>query len=189
MIVPSWLANPVTRYLVIALVAVAAGTGLYIKGRADGSALTEAAVAEERRAWEAKVADTQREHDVYVAVLTSDFKKKEEQYQKEINKWENRPTGNQSNPQKPDPVIVYVPQKVDAVIPRGFIDLHDTAALGLPTSDAVRPDAEQPSGIKLSDVGAIVAGNYYQCNTYIDRLNALQDIVADYMKRQKELIK
>lgn len=185
----SWLANPVTRYLIIALIAIAAGAGLYGRGRSDGSALTEAAVAEERQKWEAEVADTQREHDVFVAVLTSDYKKKESQYQKEIDKWKNRPTGTPGKPQKPDPVIVYVPQKVDTIVPRGFVDLHDTAALGLATSDATRPDAEVPSGIKLSDVGATVAGNYYQCNKYIDQLATLQNIVRDYMKQQKELIK
>lgn len=178
--------SPAIKYLVIALAAIVLLVGAYIKGRSDGEALTEAAVAAERHKWELKVAQTQAEADKRIAEAAAKYQAKADEYRAEIEKLRKR---------KPDTKVVekvvevYVPQRVDTPVPRGLVDLHNTAAEGRPLADAPKSDADQPSTISLSDVGAVVARNYYQCNITRAQLEALQAVVAEYQKKQKELTK
>lgn len=74
-------------------------------------------------------------------------------------------------------VPVYVTQQADAAcpIPRGFVQLHDAAAAGVPPAvGAGDPDA-RAEGIALSTVTATVAGNYGACHENAAQLKALQD--------------
>lgn len=74
-------------------------------------------------------------------------------------------------------VPVYVTQQADAacVIPRGFVQLHDAAATGVPTAGSpVDPDAPA-AGLALSAVAETVAGNYTSCHETAAQLKALQD--------------
>lgn len=178
--------NPLAKYLTAALAAVLLLGGVYVKGRWDGSALTEAAVAEERHKWEMEVAENQSEYDAKITALAADYNASKSKYQAEINKLKKR---------KPGTVViekiveVYIPAKTDTIVPKGFVDLHNTAAGGMPLSDKPKADAEQPSGKKLSDVGTTVATNYYQCNAIRSQLESLQAVVAEFQKKQKELTK
>jgi hypothetical protein len=65
-------------------------------------------------------------------------------------------------------VPVYVPASADAqcVVPRGFVQLHDAAAAGLP-SPTGGPD-QAPSGVELSAVAETVAANYGACRAGLD---------------------
>lgn len=74
-------------------------------------------------------------------------------------------------------VPVYVTQQADVAcpIPRGFVQLHDAAAAGVPpTRDSIDPDA-RAEGLALSAVAATVAGNYSTCHETVAQLKALQD--------------
>ena len=90
----------------------------------------------------------------------------------------------------------YITVKSDAkcAIPVGFIRLHDAAASGMPlVSDAAgkpdgtsasAPDLDADSGVKLSEVGAVVVQNYGEYAQVAAQLTALQDWV-----RQQGMVK
>ena len=86
-------------------------------------------------------------------------------------------------------VEVYIPQSVDTTVPSGFIELHNDAANGNPLRQITSVTSDEPSTKKLSDVGAVVAENYYSCNATINQLNTLQDIVREFQIKQKDLVK
>ncbi len=74
-------------------------------------------------------------------------------------------------------VPIYVTQQADAAcaIPRGFVQLHDAAATGVPPAgDPVDPDA-RAEGLALSTVAATVTGNYTSCHETTAQLKSLQD--------------
>ena len=180
----TFMVNPMAKYLAAALAAVLLLGGMYVKGRSDGKALTEAAVAEERHKWEIKVAETQSETDVRIANLANEYRSDLGRYQAEIDKLRSRSPETRVVERV---VRVYVPQTADTTVPRGFVDLHNTAAAGRPLADSPAADAAQPSERRLSDVGTTVARNYYQCNATRAQLEALQAVVAEYQKQQREL--
>jgi hypothetical protein len=180
------LANRLTKYLAAAFAGVLILIGAYVKGREDGSALTQAKVAEERHKWELKVAETQSQYNSTIDKITEDYKTKVDSYQAEIAKLSNSPSKTKVVERV---VQVYVPADVDTIVPIGFVRLHNTAAEGDRLADVKSADAEQPSGKKLSDVAATVATNYYQCNATREQLIALQRVVAEFQDKQKELTK
>jgi hypothetical protein len=67
-------------------------------------------------------------------------------------------------------VPVYVTAQADSqcVVPAGFVRLHDAAAAGRDVSAIPQgpgESADTPSGVKLSTVAWVVAGNYGVCNS------------------------
>lgn len=174
----SFLENPIAKYATIALVVVLLCGGFYIKGRGDGRSLVEAAVASEKAKWEIRVAEQQRDTDVAIAKITFEYNQKTTKYQAEVDKLKKKSI-----------VKVYVPKKVDKPVPKGVIDLVNTASAGTPLIDTPKPDAAQSSDKTLSDLGISVATNYYMCNKYIDQLTTLQDVVKQFQLKQKELTK
>lgn len=159
-----------------------AGVGLYMKGRSDGVALTEAKVAAEKREWERQIADLQLKHQKEVNELLADYTKKVEQYQSEIAKLAENPKVVERY------INRYVPVQTQCTIPQGFVELHNKAAQGAPLSDNPT-NVDKPTDKSLADVGGTVAQNYYQCNEIRARLEALQQIVTKYQQQQKELLK
>lgn len=199
------VANPLTRYLAIALVAVVVVAAAYVKGRSDGGAVVEAAVAVERAKWEKKVAEKQEQHNTKVAEIAADYNTKAGKFQAEIDRLRARqsakpssrsiiktPPGKAGPPPAPDtrPTIdVYVPPKADTTVTKGFVDLHNTAADGVMLANTIKTDANEPSDKKMSDVATTVAINYYQCNALRAQLEALQDVVIEFQMKQRELVK
>lgn len=181
---PMILANPLTKYAVLVLMVFALFGGVYMKGRSDGKAVMQASIAKERAKWEQEVAEVQKQFDSELTKIAAVYNFQKSKYQTEIKKLKSQKGDTK---QITKVVEVYVPRSVDTTVPKGFVDLHDTAALGLPlktTSD----NANVPSTKKLSDVGTTVATNYYQCNETIAQLEALQLVVAEYRRKQQELI-
>lgn len=77
-------------------------------------------------------------------------------------------------------VTRYVTVEADraCVIPRGFVQLHDAAAHGVPPAAEGAGDADAPAeGVALSAVAATVAGNYTACHENAAQVIALQDYV------------
>ena len=73
-------------------------------------------------------------------------------------------------------VPVYVPVQADAActVHRGFVGLHDAAAVGELPEPA--RDADAPAeGLALSAVAATVVTNYQTCHENAEQLKALQD--------------
>lgn len=176
------LASPLTKYLTAALTAVILFVGVYIKGRDDGTAIAEAAIAQERadmaeavRKREAAIADLQKKHEVDVATVHEQYKAKVTTLTAEINKLRK----------KREVVDVFVPPRVDFKVNYGFVALHNTAAEGRPLPSTI-PNGDKPSDIPLSDVGLVVAENYYQCQMTRTQLEALQKVVRDFQAKQKE---
>lgn len=182
----AFLANPIAKYLAAALAAVLLFGGAYVKGRVDGRSIAEAKIEEQRHQWELKVQQAQAAADQQIATITSDADAKIAKYKAEIDRLKKQKPGTQVVERI---VEVYIPQLVDAGIPKGFVDLHNTAADGESLSTTPKPDAVMTSDKKLSDVGSVVAQNYYQCNATAVQLEALQEVVKTFIKQQKELNK
>lgn len=174
-----------SKALIIAVgiaVAISVIAGSYIKGRMDGRSIATAEYAAEKATWERLVSSQQKKHEVVVAELKADFQAQLDKYQEQIAKL-------QDNPKIVTRIVNrYVPVETACTIPQGFVDLHNLAASGS-TLDGTPQDASKPTEKTLADVGTVVAENYYQCNAVIDQLNALQQIVNDFQRRQSELTK
>jgi len=172
------LASPITKYVTAALAAVLVFGGAYIKGRSDGSSITESKYANAKADWQREVAKKQTEFDVQLSNLRLRYERETAQYRREIASIKNNPSV----------VTKFVPVETQCNIPKGFVELHNRAATGVPL-DPPPADPSTPTDKTLSGVGSVVAQNYYQCNILMDRLIALQEIVKDYQKKQKELTK
>lgn len=177
------------KYLIIAFVVLSLLAGTYIKGRNDGIAKVESEVAAERKEWEDKVADTQAASDKRAAEIAQQYTSITSQYQTELSKLLTSVTDTKGKVTPPQVVTVYVPLGSDSNVPKGFINLHNTAATGKPLSGVAQADAGDESEKKLSDVGTVVSRNYYQCNALITQLQSLQAIVKDFQDKQQALIK
>jgi len=177
------LVGPFTKMIAAALAAALLFGGAYIKGRSDGRSLTEAAVEAEKSKWERKVAEAQADTTSKTDQITADYNKKAALYRAEIAKLKKS--------KNVDTKIVeaYIPPKVNTNVPNGFVDLHDRAATGSSLESAPKPTAAEPSDKYLALVASTVAENYYACNEYIARLEALQEVVKTFQKKQKELTK
>lgn len=172
--------------VVMLAVLILAGAGLYIKGRSDGKALMEGRLDKERLEWIARVEAAQESADITIEKIVRDHNKQVAVYEEQIDKLNARKVGVKVVEKV---VKVYVPQEVDTTIPKGFVDMHNTAADGLPLAEEAKPDAAQDSGKKLSDVAAVVARNYYTCNITREQLKSLQAVVREYEEKQKDLVK
>jgi hypothetical protein len=188
------LANPLAKYATAALAAVLLLGTVYVRGRYDGSAIVEAAVAKEKAAWQVRVAQVQGASDVKAQQVADDYALRAAAYQKQIDELRNRPPRvrvlwkDRIVEKEVERIVrVYVPAAADPAIPRGFVDLHNTAAAGLPLSTEQKPNAGEATDKKLSDVGETVAANYYQCNAVSAQLEALQKVVREYQQRQQEI--
>lgn len=186
MLNPIDIQTTVIRYLIGSAILVLLGVGLYMKGRADGSDLAEGKMDKERILWQAKVEAAQESADITIEKIVEDHNKKVAGLQEQVDKLNARKVGVKVVEKV---VKVYVPQEVDTTIPKGFVDMHNTAAEGLPLAEEAKPNAAQDSGKKLSDVAAVVAQNYYTCNITREQLKSLQAVVEEYQEKQKELVK
>ena len=186
MIWAAFAGNPLAKYLAVALVATVAIGGSYIKGRHDGEALKDAEVAAEKAKWEARIAASQKQHEVHVAEIRSEYGTKIGGYQRQIDQLSKRKPGVITETITRT-VEVFVPKEVDKPIPKGLVELHKIAAAGDPLPETPPPDAAKPTETKLSDIGTTVAENYYNYHIVAARLEALQKIVREYQLKQKEL--
>ena len=167
---------------IIAGLLMAGAVGLYLKGRSDGVALTEAKVAQEKLKWERIVADNQIKHETQVAMIQASYASMVDQYKNEIAKLAENPKVVERY------INRYIPVNTQCTIPQGFVELHNQSAAGAKLND--NPvNSGVDSKKSLSEVGSTVAENYYNCNDVRARLQALQQIVIQYQKQQKELPK
>lgn len=165
--------------ILIALLTLA-GVGLYVKGRSDGVALTEAKVAAEKLAWERQVAELQSKYREDVIAIVTQYDQRVTQFREEIAKLTENPKVVEKY------INRYIPMETRCVIPEGFVELHNRSADGRRLEDNPQNTAK-PSDKTLSQVGRVVAENYYQCNEIRARLEALQEVVRKYQEQQKEL--
>jgi len=155
----------------------------YNNGFKAGVETTELKYNVEKLKWIDQVSKLQQEHTNTIHSILTSYNKAIAEYEVEIDKLKSV-----------DPIIKtryihkYVPVETNCTIPKGFIDLHNTAAKGLQLSESpVNP--EQATNNTLQDVGATVAINYYQYNKIVLQLKALQKIVIEFQMKQKELMK
>ena len=157
-------------------------SGIYIKGRYDGAAIVEAQVIKEKMEWERKVSEAQVGHLQQVSQIHDSYNTVISKYKSEITKLTKNPkVVNQY-------VDRYVPVETQCNIPQGFVELHNKSASGSSLDDAP-VNSSQATDKTLGGVGSVLAENYYRCNELAARLSALQQIVIEYQKQQKELIK
>lgn len=176
------VSSPAIKYFAAALAAVLVFGGSYVKGRVDGTNLTEARYAEEKRKWELAVLETQTELELKLANIREEYLNQVQEYKEQIEKLQNNPKVVTQY------VDRYVPVKTQCTIPEGFVELHNRSASGLPL-DPPPQNPNKPSNKTLNNTAAIIAENYYKCNELIARLNALQQLVIEYQKKQEELTK
>jgi hypothetical protein len=159
-------------------VALAGGTWLYMKGRSDGVTLTEARFAEERLEWAGRVAEVTQQHTQDVADITSTYNQTVAKLRAEIIKLQRNPRV----------IETYVPVNTPCNVTQGFVDLHNTSAAGQPlTEEPTKPNIV--TNKTLNQVASTIAENYYMCNETMARLEALQQLVKQYQKQQRELVK
>ena len=194
----SILANPLVKYLTAALAAVLIIIGAYVFGRTDGVRLTESKFEIERARWVTKVAEVQGAADSIALQASRDFLQQKEVYDREIQRLRDRKLPVRVVTKTVEKIVekeverivrVYVPQTTDYPVSKGFVELHNTAAAGLPLREEQKPDAGEATDKRLSDVGETVAANYYSCNATRAQLASLQKVVADFQKKQQELSK
>jgi hypothetical protein len=176
--------NKITLFLSFLALLVLAATASYVVGRIEGKSIANDQYAQQAREWEARVFEVQQSSDSKISNIVSEYTKNIQKYQREIDKLSRQ-----------QPIIiervveVYIPRDVDTAVPRGFVELHNTAAAGQPLSDSTVLNASSDSDKSLSDVGTVVARNYYQCNAIREQLHALQDVVEQYRLKQMELVR
>lgn len=189
-IITSVLPKILTNKWLIAIIVVLCliiGAGImynraYHKGELNGISITEAKYNIEKLKWIDKVSKMQQEHeDTMNGILTS-YNGLVAEYEHQIEALKNQ-----------DPIIKtryihkYVPVETNCTIPKGFVDLHNTAAKGMPLSEDPK-DAAASTNVTLQDVGSTVAINYYQYNKISAQLKALQEVVIQFQTKQKELV-
>ena len=67
-------------------------------------------------------------------------------------------------------------------IPSGFVRLHDNSVRGLVTSPELADG--NATEVKLSEVGATVADNYFICNKEIEKLIKLQEVIRAHKEKK-----
>lgn len=174
------LRSKAVRYLGAALIIILALTGTYVKGRHDGTKLVEAEVAAAKFEWQTKVAGETLVHQAEVSEITNNFMTTKVELEKHIRELEGR---------KPRVITKYIPVEVDAIVPKGFVAIHDRSATGLGLQRRQNMTAAEPSTHKLSDVASVVAVNYYQCEAEKAQLKALQEVIRGFQESQRRLVK
>lgn len=177
--------NQLKTYILIgAVVAIPiSATFAYLQGKSTGKAEIQAQLDEEKKQWESIVKLAQLAHEESTKEIHQSYQESVALYKKEIDRLKRQPPKVIA-----EIVEVYIPKEVDTTIPKGFVDLHNTAAKGLPLSDT-SANSSEPSDKVLSDVGKTVAANYYQCLADKQKLESLQLIVEKFIQEQNELIK
>lgn len=172
------MANPLFKYIAVAGAIVVFCAGLYFKGRYDGGSAVRADYAIAEAEWRAKVNEKQRELNQAANEFASNYTKQSAIYQAELDKL------------KKDPKIIdrFVPSTTACSIPNGFVDLINKAASGSPLEPTPGVNVADTSNKPLPQVAGSVTENYINCKDTIDRLTALQAIVKQFQKKQKELI-
>ena len=154
----------------------------YEKGYNTGVEVTEGKYAQEKIKWFAKVTNLQNEYENTVNGILTSYNGHISELESQIDKLESQ-----------DPIIKtryihkYVPIEVNCTIPKGFVELHNISAKGLPLSEDV-VDPMNPTNRTLQDVGQTVAINYYEYNKLANQIRALQKIVIEFQNKQKELL-
>lgn len=174
----SYFAQPIIKYLSIAVVALLLLGGFYWKGRSDGYALSAGELATQKLEWQQKVNDMQlayQDESFHIAT----------QYESDVFVLQSQIEKLKKNPKI---ITKYIPAKVDTLVPTGLVTLHDRAAEGVDLDDDVA-NAEIPSDVRLSVFGGTVAENYLTCEDTRKKLVALQDVVREYQEHQQELLK
>lgn len=156
---------------------------IYDEGYKAGVESTELKHNVEKLKWIDKVSKMQQEHEATMNGILTSYNSLVAEYETEIEKLKSQ-----------DPIIKtryihkYVPVETKCDIPKGFVDLHNTAAQGKPLSESPI-NTNATTNITLQDVGSTVAVNYYQYNKVVDQLKALQQVVIEFQMKQKELTK
>lgn len=168
--------------VVASIIAAAFIATVYQKGRTDGVNSIELRIAKERLDWERKISDLQLKHQRDVSDIMVAYEFVVSQHRNQIAKLANNP----------ETIIRYVdryiPIDVQCDIPKGFVELHNQAAIGVPLNDSPS-NVTETTDKTLGDVGEVVARNYYQCHEIAAQLEALQQIVIQFQQQQRELIK
>jgi hypothetical protein len=175
---PFTMFSPLTQLAIGAALAIALLGGVYYKGKLDGEAKIEAAVAKERADWQDRVREVQKTHDKTVSEVRAAYTIKIGPLLSEIDRL-----------RKFKPGVVYVPTLVDKPVNKGFVDMVNAAAAGVPLPEAPVGDPAATTSVKLSSVANSVAANYYSCNATIVQLESLQKIVTDFIDKQGKLTK
>ena len=168
----------ITRFATSVIVIAVMLGSVYVKGRHDGAEALEVAVAEERARWQVAVSDITAKHQKEVKSIVNEYSRKTASFKQEIDKVKNT-----------NLVSSYIPSASDTKVTNGFVELHNRAAIGNQIDVKPKANAYDQSDKSLSLVASTVIENYYQCNNVSDRLNALQQIVVDFQKKQKEMVK
>ncbi len=164
------------KYIGGALLLVLLIGGTYIKGRSDGHALAAAQTASAQAEWQTKIADLQYNHARKNDLIREEYNKTADDLRDQLATLKKNPTI----------VTRYIPAKVDSIVPKGMVALHNRAATGASLADDVI-DAETPSQTKLSIFGSVVTENYLVCSEEKKRLSALQEVVKSYQEQQRGL--
>lgn len=164
----TFFGTPLGQKLLIAIIAVVVGWGLYHKGFSDGVKHEQAAEAVRVNNAKAKVVIIEAK----AVEITKAVETKALQRQVEIR------TVIRTITEKV-PTYVTVQADADCSVPVGFVRLHDAATAGrLPdVPGAADEPNDAPSGVPLSAVATVVADNYGIAHGEIARFEALQDWV------------
>ena len=171
----------IKHVLFAAAAIVVALFGLYYYGYSNGVQHVEQQVAELNKQHEQKIEVMQKEHNKIVTSITTKYTVDINQLHEQVNVLQNDKEKYQYY------ISTYVPSAQQSIIPNGFVMWHDRAARGDRLDQIIIQDEmNKLSNYTYNDVMYAVGYNYSQANVCYARLNALQEIVKDFLNQQQK---
>lgn len=134
-------------------------------------------VVQERTKWENDIKKIQESHNIEITKLTKDYEHK-------INELDNNIKQLVDNP-----VIIEKYIDVPIEIPDKLILLHDRSAKGESLYTMIPKEFTTKNKYNINDLAKKINKNYNTCLRDQARLEALQKVVKDFIKKQQELTK
>ena len=174
-----------TKAIIIAIICGIFGIGglgwyVYDNGYDNGVSYVNAQVAAERLQWQKKINELQINSDSKIANITAQHNNTVKQLNDQIQHLKDHPKI----------ITKYIDKQIPCTITKGFVTIHDRAVNNIPLNTMLPDDLDvnEKTSLTLQDVSNTVVSNYYNCNICIERLNALQSVIKQYIERQQQAI-
>ena len=161
--------------IVSAIVTVCLSFVSYRFGYSNGTKETKTNIEKERTEWVSKVEAVQKEFGAYKTSVDTRHKTETESYKRQIKVLRDNPKV----------ITKYITKEVQ--VPCGFEILHNRLVDGIPIDRMIPEHYSCPKERTLTEVSEVIARNYSNCRLAMERLDALQTVVKNYMDGQKKL--
>ena len=130
-------------------------------------------------AWETKVSSSQKEHDDKVKEIYISHTHSISELKKQIEVLTTDKIKTET---------VLKQYKTEGYVPNGFVLWHDRASQGNRLDVMVGENVGTTSKYTFNDVMMVIGNNYNKYNVCKSKLDSLQEIVKDYIEKQKVMV-